>query len=83
VGRATQDAPAWALVALALVTRLVAAWRIAVVELESDAARRWFPLLPLSDLLETALWATSLFGRTVLWRGQRYRLREGGRIDRA
>jgi ceramide glucosyltransferase len=83
VSRATPDASAWALVALALFTRLVAAWRISVVELESDAARRWFPLLPLSDLLETALWAASLFGRTVLWRGQRYRLREGGRIDRA
>jgi ceramide glucosyltransferase len=71
-----------ALVATALVVRLAAAWRIAVVELESDSARRWFPLLFLSDLLEATLWASSLFGRTVLWRGQRYRLLEGGRIER-
>ena len=74
--------PVRALVAAALVVRFVAAWRIAVVELESDAARRWFPLLPISDLVEAALWLTSLFGRTVLWRGQRYRLLEGGRIER-
>jgi ceramide glucosyltransferase len=79
----SSTATARAIVALALVTRLASAWSVAVVELESDAARRWFPLLPLSDLVETALWAVSLFGRTVLWRGQRYRLREGGRIDRA
>jgi ceramide glucosyltransferase len=71
-----------ALITTALLVRMLVAWRIAVVELESDAARRWFPLLPISDLLETALWVASLFGRTVLWRGQRYRLREGGRIER-
>jgi ceramide glucosyltransferase len=71
-----------ALVGSALLVRLTAAWRIAVIELESDAARRWFPLLLLSDLLEAVLWASSLFGRIVLWRGQRYRLLEGGRIER-
>ena len=74
--------PVRALVAAALLVRFAAAWRIAVIELESDAARRWFPLLPISDLVEAALWLTSLFGRTVLWRGQRYRLLEGGRIER-
>jgi ceramide glucosyltransferase len=62
--------------------RQVAAWRVAVVELESAAARRWFWLLPVSDLVETALWFCSLFGQTVLWRGQRYRLLRGGRIVR-
>jgi ceramide glucosyltransferase len=71
-----------ALVALALGARLLAAWGIAVVELESEAARRWFWLLPISDLVEAALWGCSLFGRTVLWRGQRYRLLPGGRIAR-
>jgi hopanoid biosynthesis associated glycosyl transferase protein HpnI len=79
-GRTIQ--PVHALVAAALVVRFAAAWRIVMVELESDAARRWFPLLPLSDLVEAALWLSSLFGRTVRWRGQRYRLLEGGRIER-
>jgi ceramide glucosyltransferase len=69
-------------IAFALAARLVAAWRVAVVELESEAARRWFWLLPLSDLVEAALWVSSLFGRTVIWRGQRYRLLSGGRIAR-
>jgi ceramide glucosyltransferase len=71
-----------ALVGMALTMRLAAAWQVAVIELESEAARRWFPLLLVSDLNEAALWACSLFGRTVLWRGQRYRLLEGGRIER-
>jgi ceramide glucosyltransferase len=66
----------------AFAVRVLAAWRVAVVTLDSKAARRWFALLPISDLVETALWVCSLFGRTVLWRGQRYRLTEGGRIER-
>src|SRR5207237_1076656 len=32
--------------------------------------------------VEAALWLSSLFGRTVLWRGQRYRLLEGGKFER-
>jgi hypothetical protein len=32
--------------------------------------------------VEAALWSASLFGRTVLWRGQQYRLLRGGRIER-
>jgi hypothetical protein len=70
------------LLGLALGVRVAAAWRVAVVELESEAARRWFPLLPVSDLVDAALWACSLWGRTVLWRGQRYRLLEEGKIER-
>lgn len=66
----------------ALALRLLAAWCVGVVALESGAAEQWFPWLLLSDLVDTTLWACSLFGRDVLWRGQRYRFREGGKIER-
>ena len=41
--------------------------------------RRWL-LLPLSDLLSLAIWLASLFGRTVVWRGVRLRLRGDGTL---
>jgi ceramide glucosyltransferase len=69
-------------VGLALAVRLLAAWRVAVVALASEAVGQWFPLVLVSDLVEAVLWGCSLFGRDVLWRGQRYRLHEGGRIER-
>lgn len=46
-----------------------------------DAAR-WLWLLPVSDLLNFGLWAGSWCGKTVYWRGDRYRLTHGGRMVR-
>jgi ceramide glucosyltransferase len=41
---------------------------------------RFFPLLPLSDLLGFALWVSSFFGSTIVWRGERFRVGAGGRL---
>jgi len=38
-------------------------------------------LLPLRDLLAAGIWAVSLFGHTVTWRGDRFHL-QGGRLSR-
>ncbi len=44
-----------------------------------DTLRLWL-LIPLRDLFGAAVWLTALFGRTVMWRGQRLRLDATGRI---
>lgn len=44
--------------------------------------RRWLWLLPLSDLLDFTLWGAGWFGNRVMWRGERYKLVLGGRLER-
>jgi ceramide glucosyltransferase len=34
-------------------------------------------LLPLRDLVAAVVWAASFFGHTVIWRGDRFRLKNG------
>ena len=40
----------------------------------------FFWLVPIKDLLNVALWALAVLGKTVEWRGQRYRVQRGGRL---
>ena len=44
-----------------------------------DVLRLWF-LIPVRDLFGVAVWATALFGNSVIWRGKRLRLDGKGRI---
>jgi ceramide glucosyltransferase len=39
-------------------------------------------LAPLKDLLAAVIWALSFFGNTVTWRGVRYRVRRGGKLEK-
>jgi ceramide glucosyltransferase len=52
---------------------------IAVARLFGLSLRRFW-LLPVRDLLSFAVFAASFCGRNVLWRGQLFKIDEGGRI---
>ena len=41
-------------------------------------ALRWCWLYPLRDLMGFGFWLCSFFGRTIVWRGDRYRLEADG-----
>ena len=41
---------------------------------------RWLWLLPVRDALSFGVWALSLFGNRVVWRGHLFRLSRGGKI---
>ena len=71
---------AWAACAVTLACRLGMAWFVAVRCLGDRAAGRWLWLVPLRDLLSYALWLAAFFGKSVVWRGNRYRLEAGGRL---
>jgi ceramide glucosyltransferase len=43
-------------------------------------AQAW--LVPVKDLLQTALWLTAFLGNSVEWRGQRMRIRRDGTLAR-
>ena len=72
---------AWALAAATLTARLTMAWYVAVRRLRDPVARRALWLVPLRDLLGFALWIAAYLGRTIVWRGQRFRLGEDGRLS--
>jgi len=64
------------LLTVRLVMAIVSGWGVIR---SRDVLLLWF-LVPLRDLFAMAIWFAGLFGRTVLWRGQRLRLDEHGRI---
>ncbi len=47
-----------------------------------DVLRLWF-LVPVRDLFGAAVWATALFGNSVIWRGQQMRLNRDGRVQKS
>jgi len=42
----------------------------------------FFWLVPVKDLLAVVVWALSFLGNSVEWRGRRYRVRRGGKLER-
>lgn len=73
----------WAGVAAAALLYLVRA-RVAVIYSRDFLQDRLLPrklwLLPLRDALSFGVWALSLFGNRVLWRGHLFLLSKGGKI---
>ena len=65
-----------------LALRIAAATWIANVYTHDANVRRGWLLLPLSDLLQSALYIVSFFGSNIVWRGQKFRLLTGGKIVR-
>jgi ceramide glucosyltransferase len=72
---------AWALLATALLLRMTTAWASAVSVLNDREVVRSLWLLPLRDFLAPMVWIAGMFGRKVVWRGQRFKL-ENGKLKR-
>lgn len=71
---------AWILAGATLAARLFMAWYVAVRCLRDPVARRALWLVPLRDLLGFGLWIAAYLGTTIVWRGERFELREHGRL---
>lgn len=72
---------AWALSGATLGARLAMAWYVAVHCLKDPVARRSLWLVPLRDLLGFALWIAAYLVTTIVWRGNRFRLGERGKLS--
>jgi ceramide glucosyltransferase len=78
---ATAVSPAGtAVAAAAIASRLAMGWMIGAAALGDASVRRGIALVPLRDVAAFLLWVAGFFGRTVEWRGERYRIGRGGRI---
>ncbi|MCS7079344.1 MAG: bacteriohopanetetrol glucosamine biosynthesis glycosyltransferase HpnI [Chloracidobacterium sp.] len=71
---------AWALALIGLALRFLTAWQTARL-LGDQATIRNLGWLPLRDLLHLAVWIGGLWGRTVTWHGQIYRLADDGKLS--
>lgn len=71
---------AWLAFGATLVLRMITASWTARYTGDKNLPRR-LPLLPLSDLVSFALYLASYWGRTITWRGERFRLGQSGRLE--
>ena len=67
----------FALLSLVVLTRVAVALSIGVGILHDGQVLRDLWLLPLRDFMGLAVWAWSFAGDTVVWRGVRFRLKDG------
>jgi len=72
-------ASAWSCAALALtfILRFAVAWTVGWRILSDRQVVRYAWLIPLRDLIAVWVWILSLAGHTVIWRGERFRLKDG------
>jgi ceramide glucosyltransferase len=63
-----------------LLLRLGLAYSMGKKLLKDPVAMRRVALIPLQDILSWATWMGGFLGREIVWRGQRYRLLNGGRF---
>jgi ceramide glucosyltransferase len=71
---------AWPVAAVLLTARLAMALTSGLAVMRSRDVALLCYLIPVRDLFAVAVWTAGLFGRTVVWRGQRLRLDRMGRI---
>jgi ceramide glucosyltransferase len=76
-------APASALAAIALLysVRLAVTTTFSRCFVRDRLLPAWLWLIPLRDMLAFFTWALSFLGNRVEWRGSRFRLRPGGKIE--
>jgi len=62
--------------------RILTAMCLASKLTRSHSLWAYFWLAPVKDLLAAAVWALSFLGNSVEWRGQRYRVLRGGKLEK-
>jgi ceramide glucosyltransferase len=63
--------------ALTLFLRLTVAWVVGWAVLRDRQVSNHVWLIPLRDLVAVAVWLVSFWGHTVVWRGDRFELKQG------
>ena len=75
---ASSSAPwAWGLFAATLVARISLALEVGVKVMGDWQVWKLLWLLPVRDIVGIMTWAASFFGHTVVWRGERFEVKNG------
>jgi ceramide glucosyltransferase len=67
----------WGVLGFTLALRMVMAWVVGVRVAKDWQVLRWFWLIPLRDVAALFIWAAGYLGTTVMWRGERFNLKQG------
>jgi ceramide glucosyltransferase len=70
----------WINLAIVWTMRLVMGWIVGAIALDDVVTKKYFWLIPIWDLLHFVIWCAGLFGTTIKWRGQQFRLTKEGRL---
>jgi ceramide glucosyltransferase len=70
----------WTVLGITWMMRWVMGWIIGVRCLNDPAARTYWWLVPLHDLMRFAIWCYGFFGNTIEWRGRRLKLTREGKL---
>ncbi|MEJ1929859.1 bacteriohopanetetrol glucosamine biosynthesis glycosyltransferase HpnI [Nostoc sp. NIES-2111] len=70
----------WINLAIVWTMRLVMGWIVGAIALDDVVTKKYFWLIPLWDLLHFVIWCAGLFGTTIKWRGQQFRLTKEGKL---
>jgi len=67
----------WCLLRVAVILRLLVAMIVGGTVLRDPQVRRFLPLLPLRDIVALFVFGVSFLSNTIVWRGDRYQLKNG------
>ena len=68
---------AWTVCGFTLALRMLMAWVVGLRVAQDRQVIRFFWLIPLRDVVALLIWASGYFGTTVVWRGERFTLKDG------
>ncbi len=64
-----------------LILRLYTAYFVGLKIIKDPTAEKYLGLVFLTDLLRFVLWVAALFGDTIEWRGKKFKLTKGGKLE--
>jgi ceramide glucosyltransferase len=69
------------LIGACLATRALLAWEVGWRLLRDRQLKKYWWLLPISDLLSFGIWCWALVGKEIVWRGVRFHVLKGGKLE--
>ncbi len=72
---------AWWLFAVTMIIRFLPVFIVGVYGLNDRTLAGYFWMVPIRDLITFGVWFVSFFGNEIEWRGARFRVLPGGKLD--
>ncbi len=71
---------AWSGLVITWIMRLIMGWVVAIKVIRDQVSQKFLWVIPISDLIQFAIWCYGFIDGTIEWRGQRLKLIKGGKL---